>query len=723
MKKMVFVFVLLTAYAISFLPDQISIVHASDYKLQVTDSRDTDGDVDFKNIYARADDEFIYFKFESWFNWNLSRINASLCISICNKQSNRFRDADYFLMAFESEGRLICMLLNLRTEDILDISYAEFFRRDNPITIIRVSRRDLRLTQNTNFSVNFAIVNIASGRVIDSAPDQLEMTNFKKGPTTNRPVLNVVPKNLDFGYVAHGQNPEVKFNVSNEGNAELSVQVESTASLFVTPENLTLPPYGIAEVVIRINHDRASAGPTSHNIQISSNGGNDRVTITLDLQAKPILHVDATTINFGQRYLGERPTRTFNIRNENIGDIRGTINASHRWITINKTSFNANRETVRVSLNSRALRSGENRGRITISSTGGDHVIEVSAELLPTIDLDIKEIDFEEINYDEVDQFPEQEIRISNSSPSRLSLKIETTAEWLIATPKTVEVASQRTARVTISIDKNKLERETYKYSEAILIKSDYEEIELPLYLSVYAPPPLLEWIREDEEMEAIHVEVITGQTHDEIIEITNTGGGILQGRGELLKKDTPHRLFRAHFSLAKGETHDFRISFNSSGQELGDYKEIFEITTNAETLKIPLVFTVVPLPDIVIRLYIGLPHAFIDDKQVMLDAAPYISEGSSMVPLRFIGEAFDAEIEWQNIGRGRILIKLKDLLIRLDIGENTAYINHNPVPLTVPPEIKNNRTFVPIRFISEGFGATVEWDGANNMITIRFSP
>jgi hypothetical protein len=114
----------------------------------------------------------------------------------------------------------------------------------------------------------------------------------------------------------------------------------------------------------------------------------------------------------------------------------------------------------------------------------------------------------------------------------------------------------------------------------------------------------------------------------------------------------------------------------------------------------------VIPLPEIVIKLFIGISYAYIDDKEIVLDAPPYISKGSSMVPLRFISEAFKAEVKWENIGKGRIYITLKDQKIRLDIGEQLAFINDVPCVLSVPPEIKNSRTFVPIRFISEGFGA-----------------
>ncbi len=112
---------------------------------------------------------------------------------------------------------------------------------------------------------------------------------------------------------------------------------------------------------------------------------------------------------------------------------------------------------------------------------------------------------------------------------------------------------------------------------------------------------------------------------------------------------------------------------------------------------------------------------ASINDEVVMLEEAPYINNGTTMVPLRFIGEAFKAEIQWENIGKGRIKIILNDKTIRLDIGKKVAFINGEAHLLSVAPEIKSGRTFVPIRFIGENLGATIEWNAETQTITISY--
>jgi len=66
-------------------------------------------------------------------------------------------------------------------------------------------------------------------------------------------------------------------------------------------------------------------------------------------------------------------------------------------------------------------------------------------------------------------------------------------------------------------------------------------------------------------------------------------------------------------------------------------------------------------------------------------------------------------------------MITLGDISIGLQIGNPTAMVNGDVVVLDVPPELVNNRTFVPIRFIAETFGAKVEWVYPEKKVIIDF--
>jgi|GEM_PF-1202858 len=120
------------------------------------------------------------------------------------------------------------------------------------------------------------------------------------------------------------------------------------------------------------------------------------------------------------------------------------------------------------------------------------------------------------------------------------------------------------------------------------------------------------------------------------------------------------------------------------------------------------------------ITVQIGSDIMTINGKVVQLDAAPEIVNGSTFLPLRAIGEALGATVTWIPETQG-ITVTLGSNTIGLQIGNGSAVVNGNVVTV-VPPYIKNGRTMVPIRIISEGLGATVTWDGVNKIVTITVS-
>lgn len=120
--------------------------------------------------------------------------------------------------------------------------------------------------------------------------------------------------------------------------------------------------------------------------------------------------------------------------------------------------------------------------------------------------------------------------------------------------------------------------------------------------------------------------------------------------------------------------------------------------------------------------LSVGDNTAFVNDEEVSLEAAPYIhaKAGKTLVPLRFMEKALNATIDWDKATRTATL-KTKDKEVKVTIGQKTAYVNGTAVDLDVAAEIKNTRTFVPLRFISENLGAQVEYEKETKTITIKY--
>lgn len=118
--------------------------------------------------------------------------------------------------------------------------------------------------------------------------------------------------------------------------------------------------------------------------------------------------------------------------------------------------------------------------------------------------------------------------------------------------------------------------------------------------------------------------------------------------------------------------------------------------------------------------LQVGNAFALINGQTYTLEAAPTITSSRTMVPLRFIGEAFGAEFTYEAMTK-TIDITFGSDKITMQIGKKAATVNGKEIVLDVAPFIVNGRTLVPIRFISETFGAEVIWESSTKTVTIIY--
>ena len=95
---------------------------------------------------------------------------------------------------------------------------------------------------------------------------------------------------------------------------------------------------------------------------------------------------------------------------------------------------------------------------------------------------------------------------------------------------------------------------------------------------------------------------------------------------------------------------------------------------------------------------------------QIFTDSNPYIKQNRTYVPVRFIAEAFQMEVEWIQEEKKAILRDAENT-IELQIDSNMMVVNNEAVPMDVYVEGENGRTMVPVRFIEEILNFSVEWD------------
>ncbi|MBP7279108.1 MAG: glucosaminidase domain-containing protein [Sedimentibacter sp.] len=114
-----------------------------------------------------------------------------------------------------------------------------------------------------------------------------------------------------------------------------------------------------------------------------------------------------------------------------------------------------------------------------------------------------------------------------------------------------------------------------------------------------------------------------------------------------------------------------------------------------------------------------------IDGKRIKPDVDPYISNDRTLVPIRVIAEELDSVVEWDNDNRA-VHISKEDIHILLRIDSYLVeYTNDNETSYTiidVTPQITGDRTFVPIRLISNALGVKIEWDNDKRTVYIDSS-
>lgn len=115
-----------------------------------------------------------------------------------------------------------------------------------------------------------------------------------------------------------------------------------------------------------------------------------------------------------------------------------------------------------------------------------------------------------------------------------------------------------------------------------------------------------------------------------------------------------------------------------------------------------------------------------IDGIPVMFpDAQPFIKNGRTMIPIRFISENMGGKVSW-NQSTKTATIKQGNITIVLTIGNSSAAVVDSSTSkretklFDAAPVIKDSRTFVPLRFVSETMGCGVSWNGNTRTVAIR---
>lgn len=111
-----------------------------------------------------------------------------------------------------------------------------------------------------------------------------------------------------------------------------------------------------------------------------------------------------------------------------------------------------------------------------------------------------------------------------------------------------------------------------------------------------------------------------------------------------------------------------------------------------------------------------------LNQKKMQFEVPPRIENGRTLVPLRAIFEAMGASVEWNDSTR-TVTARRGSATVILPLGSTSPTVNGQTWKLEVPAKIVNGRTLAPLRFVGEAFGGQVDWNAQSRTINISYVP
>jgi hypothetical protein len=103
------------------------------------------------------------------------------------------------------------------------------------------------------------------------------------------------------------------------------------------------------------------------------------------------------------------------------------------------------------------------------------------------------------------------------------------------------------------------------------------------------------------------------------------------------------------------------------------------------------------------------------------MDAQTFVENNRAYVPMRYLALSLgvsDENIIWSPSSQS-VTLSMGDVTVTAAIGGSTLYINQQPLTMDVAPVLRDNRAYLPARYIAEAFGYTVDWHQATQSVLV----
>ncbi|MDD4029004.1 MAG: stalk domain-containing protein [Caldisericia bacterium] len=396
----------------------------------------------------------------------------------------------------------------------------------------------------------------------------------------------------------------------------------------------------------------------------------------------PVLAVDPVELSFGPVEFGQEPTKTFRIFNSGKGELSGTLDSLTPWLKVQPKRFE--KEGVfTVTANTTLLPPhSEYEGFLSIQSNGGTYEYRVTIYVDQDIDTEPPFLNI---------LTPESGYRTNNKQI------------FFLCETEPGAYASINDQHIAVDEEDGVFYYRTFlKEGKSTFVVKVWDVHQNSFSKTIH--------IELDTIPPSLSIDPVPLQVVEQSIEVTGKtdpdANLLFNGMEVFVQKDGT---FRVHYEIM----HKINQLIFTAKDDLEN-----EVTKYA-------VFFYKPPFDNIIILTVGEAMGTFNEKEFFLDASPQILNGRVFVPIRAIADIYGADIEW-NSDTKEMEISLVAIHVFLKIGDVQARIEDDKlgvrhVVLDAPPYIVNGRTMVPLRFISESFGANVEYISETKQIMIRF--
>ncbi len=536
-----------------------------------------------------------------------------------------------------------------------------------------------------------------------------------------KPKLMVDPLEINLGEIPKGQKETTQFKVWNGGAGYIVGKIKFDKPYMKISSEQFMQQSDPKTFICTIDTTELTVGQT-YNIPVlvdcATTGEKKFVTITFTVTGQPKLKVTPLEIDFGVVDRGTYSESECFIDNIGEGTLRGEITSDATWCVIEYLKWEGNHKKLIITADTTMLDFNRNyKANIFFESNGGTAKVVVKIRTKqegPKLRVYPTELIYTDVTWG--DQITGT-FAIDNAGILTLEGVLEPSEDWVHISTQNFTIIDEP-QNVIVTIDTTELPENETTTAE-ILVKSNGGNRIVNISIQIKPRPPML----KVDPPTLFFNQCNPDEYYEETLTVSNIGNGILTGDIQV-SSDAPWlKIGQSDFDIQSAPL-KIRVRIDTAGMPRGtSYTGKIIITSNGGSDEVGVVVVLSERKKRIIELWIGSKQAKVNGEPHDLDWPPYINNGTTMVPARFIAEAFGCIVDFypKHTAVEEIYITKGSKFITLFIGKNRAIVDNEEIQVDVSPEIKNGRTFVPIRFISEIFGADIKWDSESKKVTISY--